>query len=541
MELCVFNPSLGGEETADQKLLFYHPARTPIDAQLKVVGLSEALSAFCRTFQPASDPEVMHTQKRRHVLLQPEPGFWLVLIARNPTAPNANGDAAAAAVTHDNFQDAAEEELQDAVLQSLLRRIYTTLRTFCGALAPTLAAHGAEALRTLLTDHLAPRLRLAGLRGEDDTSRHDLVDALDGMRFLPVDRRLYLRAQYVVNLVQTAHPAVRHALLLHNEQLVWSSLSREATRELQRYLVHDLLAAPPPPPTAAERRAGSRRAEEFNAAAAAPLSASDGGLAISLALAHLRLRSAQAAPPLGGAFVVGAGDPMQEGRASVAVPRVFIEEQPGDGGDGDDGGGAGAPPAAAASAAPWRCSVYRLVVYQLQHTAVALLVDDSAADAWGAPSWYEGVAATLAAELPALSAQLADQHSRHQAHEDPFRYVYFNRLNLAVKTSVRGGGSGGGGGGGGGGGAGGARAGRVGRLGLSSALSALLNRTHADLAEGEVREVALKSSADGWLVGQVSGSRELYMLFDAKYTNLSEVHQEMLALKAQNFSNIFMD
>ena len=30
-------------------------------------------------------------------------------------------------------------------------------------------------------------------------------------------------------------------------------------------------------------------------------------------------------------------------------------------------------------------------------------------------------------------------------------------------------------------------------------------------------------------------------LFDAKYTNLSEVHQEMLALKAQNFSNIFMD
>ena len=43
--------------------------------------------------------------------------------------------------------------------------------------------------------------------------------------------------------------------------------------------------------------------------------------------------------------------------------------------------------------------------------------------------------------------------------------------------------------------------------------------------------MALKSSADGWLVGQVSGSRELYMLFDAKYTNLSEVHQEMLALK----------
>ena len=42
-------------------------------------------------------------------------------------------------------------------------------------------------------------------------------------------------------------------------------------------------------------------------------------------------------------------------------------------------------------------------------------------------------------------------------------------------------------------------------------------------------------------VGRLSGAREFYMLFDAKYTNFSEVHQEVLSLCALHFSNIFLD
>ena len=121
-----------------------------------------------------------------------------------------------------------------------------------------------------------------------------------------------------------------------------------------------------------------------------------------------------------------------------------------------------------------------------------------------------------------------------------------------------------------------------------------------DLQSGEIREVALKTASDGWLVGRLSGahaplskrpdgrpfftaqdlpcahsrprhicslapmpdrtdrmssrqsaprcfpppstgSREFYMLFDAKYANFSELHQEVLALCAMHFSNIFLD
>ena len=79
---------------------------------------------------------------------------------------------------------------------------------------------------------------------------------------------------------------------------------------------------------------------------------------------------------------------------------------------------------------------------------------------------YQQLAALLAAELQPLSVQLAEQHARLQAHDDrhtatstlttaltivltlallavqalddPHRYIYFNRLNLALKCSLRG-------------------------------------------------------------------------------------------------------
>ena len=65
-------------------------------------------------------------------------------------------------------------------------------------------------------------------------------------------------------------------------------------------------------------------------------------------------------------------------------------------------------------------------------------------------------------------------------------------------------------------------------------------RLHSDLAEGELREVALKTNSDGWVVGRLVGSREFYLLFDSKQANLTEVAQEVQALSTLHFSNIFI-
>ena len=43
-----------------------------------------------------------------------------------------------------------------------------------------------------------------------------------------VDLRIYLRVQYVVNLILTRHPCVQHVMVMQADTLVWSSLTQVA-------------------------------------------------------------------------------------------------------------------------------------------------------------------------------------------------------------------------------------------------------------------------------------------------------------------------
>ena len=197
----VYHPDLGGEADAENKLLFFHPPTTPLAEQVRCVGLSEALCNFASSLAPGTPCESMHTQNRRYVFEQVEPRIWLVLIVQH-----GEGDAPEEA---DQTAGEAEEEMQDAHLKAVLQRLYGTLRFFCGPLLPVLEAQGAPALRTLLGGFLSRLLALmlgptasaASAASASDappprgalSAAADLLDAMDGIRFLPVEQRLYLR------------------------------------------------------------------------------------------------------------------------------------------------------------------------------------------------------------------------------------------------------------------------------------------------------------------------------------------------------------
>jgi hypothetical protein len=86
------------------------------------------------------------------------------------------------------------------------------------------------------------------------------------------------------------------------------------------------------------------------------------------------------------------------------------------------------------------------------------------------------------------------------------------------------------------------RTGVTGRLGLHTEARQLLNRLHADLCTEGVREVALQTpGAHGWLVGHASHSRSFYLLLDGRDCTWSEAHQEVQALVASQFANVFLD
>jgi hypothetical protein len=79
------------------------------------------ISFFSRslTDEPA---EYLHTQKQRHVYLEAEPGIWWSLVVQNPHS----------VVTNNGKQEIEwfENDLDDASLQSILKRIYKTFKVF---------------------------------------------------------------------------------------------------------------------------------------------------------------------------------------------------------------------------------------------------------------------------------------------------------------------------------------------------------------------------------------------------------------------------
>jgi hypothetical protein len=143
----------------------------------------------------------MHTQNRRYVFEQVEPRVWFVLIVQHGDSDTPEKG--------DRTVGEAEEEIQDAHLKAVLQRLYGTLRFFCGPLLPVLEAQGAPALRTLIRGFLGRLLELmlgptpasasasASASSSDSppppralSHAADLLDAMDGIRFLPVEQRL---------------------------------------------------------------------------------------------------------------------------------------------------------------------------------------------------------------------------------------------------------------------------------------------------------------------------------------------------------------
>ena len=147
MQVILFDPRLGNEETAERKLLYFHPPSTAREEQVRSVGFCEAVTNFLSTFT-SDTVESVHTQQGRQVFFQPESHLWLALIMPHRAAPRSSVSAASSLTSHtasgkSNVQHtaaeceqlpAAEEATQDGALRALLQRVYGTVRMACGPL-----------------------------------------------------------------------------------------------------------------------------------------------------------------------------------------------------------------------------------------------------------------------------------------------------------------------------------------------------------------------------------------------------------------------
>ena len=100
----------------------------------------------------------------------------------------------------------------------------------------------------------------------------------------------------------------------------------------------------------------------------------------------------------------------------------------------------------------------------------------------------------------------------------PHRFIYFNHMNLALKTSLRG-------------------RGRT----LSRNLMHAISELHRDFADYNSAELMVKTGDDAWLVAKRDDHREFVVIFEnAKSANLIEVADEVRRLSSTFFGSIFL-
>eukprot|EP01132_Coremiostelium_polycephalum_P008290 gene8290-10186_t len=71
----------------------------------------------------------------------------------------------------------------------------------------------------------------------------------------------------------------------------------------------------------------------------------------------------------------------------------------------------------------------------------------------------------------------------------------------------------------------------------------VLNEIHSDFEKGpeNISETIVKTQGDRWIVARKIDSRELYVIFDNKLTNILEINEEIKNLTSKYFTNLFIE
>eukprot|EP01130_Rhizamoeba_saxonica_P001631 TRINITY_DN1150_c0_g1_i3.p1 TRINITY_DN1150_c0_g1~~TRINITY_DN1150_c0_g1_i3.p1 ORF type:complete len:437 (+),score=63.14 TRINITY_DN1150_c0_g1_i3:196-1506(+) len=138
-----------------------------------------------------------------------------------------------------------------------------------------------------------------------------------------------------------------------------------------------------------------------------------------------------------------------------------------------------------------------LIIYQLMDCTVVFLIEESSLNKL---PFYVQLDKLLQQEINFLSPIIREYYNRSKSSniDDQFRYIYFNHMNLALKTSVK-------------------------KLSLPVEVTMVLNQIHSDFerSEEQINEIVVGTQNHGWIVGKKSDHREFYVLSDTRSANSS--------------------
>ncbi|XP_038892741.1 vacuolar fusion protein CCZ1 homolog B-like isoform X1 [Benincasa hispida] len=221
IQLCVFDSRRGQQEGQElDKILFFYPADLPFTKQLYIIGLSEGLITFTRTFSPEAACEVIEAEKHSHVFFEAEQDIWMVLVVEK--------------------NKELEAIWRIDALQKLLKEIHSLFIMFHGSIRLLLEKEPTgEVSRSHLYSFIMDYLNdfLVGKK----LHLPSFVDCLKErgtIQMLTIGRDAALEVQALVRTLESCiGNASCHSLILFQDLLVSTTLSPDDTTSLFSYAV----------------------------------------------------------------------------------------------------------------------------------------------------------------------------------------------------------------------------------------------------------------------------------------------------------------
>jgi hypothetical protein len=363
-----------------------------------------------------------------------------------------------------NPKEYDNDQVANQIYMSILKQAYSLYKVFNGNMSDNLQKHGIsklkENLKVYFDDFIEKKLNVQDC---------NIMNTFNGIQFMSLDRSMYLKIQCLLNLLEEKVPLVDKTVVMHNDELIWNGLEQDDIACIYNYLK-------------------------------------------DLVVNNLEVISAQNQQGHVAKFLID-GKPMKnftENRPTTSTgaddatlsdnlddnyfefKRVFL-------GKSSD-------------------EQYFLIPYNLSKLTFFIFIRVDQSFKLSLLKEIDDILApNMIVFLDDISKMKTNRFTNIE-QEKEIKYIYFNCLNLAQKSTITSGGR-----------------------DLPKYVINLLSQLSKDLKEScnPSGEIFIKSGKDYWLACKKSDLREVYVIVSQKNANLTLIDEEVKQLCSVNFSNIF--
>lgn len=353
------------------------------------------------------------------------------------------------------------DDVQDVVFQALLQQAYNMFRLFSGTFKSLNPSSNVEILKHKLENFFTAYLKTLKL------THCDILNVFNGIQFLPLDKLKFLNVQCFINLLENNFPYIHFTAFLYNDRLIWSGVEPVDMQTIYYYLIGTLL----PAHMETELHGGSMPRNNQS-----PFSV------------HY------------GRFITGPSNLKDSNIGKV--PKIYINND------------------------TKKSAAYHLVVYRSLSASICLFIDGQKELKI---EMFKELDAFMGTQLSPVVSPISDYCSLQTSNSsnnlsDPNcpKFIYFNKLNLAYKSTVH------------------LDNRQTGNVSVPQDVLKIMADMHLNkpgmTAGGET---IVKTMNDYWVVRKLSNLREFYIAIQQKNASLGDISEEVKKLCENELKGIF--